>query len=252
MAQWSPASRTHVSHMRGGDFYHGEKSMTLSHACEVRMDLVTKSGKTIVLRPTVSLLEGEVIDSMFMSKKALCTFFEKEMEHAQEARPAVLAARQGDDDEGVAPDRVRPRGAGVLQGRVREARQAVRRARRQRRTTASPTCWRRSRPCRRRSARRSRPTSRPARRSARACRWSTRPRASPTCTAPNDVIVDASMPAMIRAGGMMWGPDGKLNDDQGGDARVAPTRASTRRSSTSARPTAPSTRRPWARCRTSA
>ena len=50
----------------------------------------------------------------------------------QEARPAVLAARQGDDDEGLAPDRVRPRGAGVLQGPVRQARQAVRRARRQR------------------------------------------------------------------------------------------------------------------------
>src|SRR6185503_18681393 len=43
MAQWDPASRTHVAHMRAGDFYHGEKSMTLSHACEVRMDLVTRS-----------------------------------------------------------------------------------------------------------------------------------------------------------------------------------------------------------------
>jgi isocitrate dehydrogenase len=83
MAQWDPASRTHVAHMRGGDFYHGEKSMTLTHACEVRMDLVTKSGKTVVLRPAVKLLEGEVIDSMYMSKKALCDFFEKEIEHAK-------------------------------------------------------------------------------------------------------------------------------------------------------------------------
>ncbi len=41
MAAWDPASRTHVSHMHSGDFYHGEKSMTLSHACDVRMDLVT-------------------------------------------------------------------------------------------------------------------------------------------------------------------------------------------------------------------
>jgi len=64
MAQWDPASRTHVAHMRAGDFYHGEKSMALSHACEVRMDLVTRSGKTLVLRPAVKLLEGEVIDSM--------------------------------------------------------------------------------------------------------------------------------------------------------------------------------------------
>src|SRR5437868_14097683 len=57
--------------------------MTLTHACEVRMDLVTKSGKTLVLKPSLPLLEGEVIDSMYMSKKALCAFFEKEMEHAR-------------------------------------------------------------------------------------------------------------------------------------------------------------------------
>ncbi|HEX9395500.1 MAG TPA: NADP-dependent isocitrate dehydrogenase, partial [Burkholderiales bacterium] len=84
MADWDPASRTHVAHMRDHDFYHGEKSMTLTHACEVRMDLVTKSGKTMVLKPSLALLEGEVIDSMYMSKKALCAFFEKEMEHARE------------------------------------------------------------------------------------------------------------------------------------------------------------------------
>src|SRR5262252_7781165 len=83
MAPWDPASRTHVAHMHAGDFYHGEKSMTLSHACDVRMDLVTKSGKTTVLRPSVKLLEGEVIDSMYMSKKALCAFFEKEIEHCK-------------------------------------------------------------------------------------------------------------------------------------------------------------------------
>ena len=83
MAEWNPASRTHVSHMHAGDFYHGEKSMTISHACDVRMDLVTKSGKTIVLRPKVALLEGEIIDSMFMSKKALCAFFEREIEHTR-------------------------------------------------------------------------------------------------------------------------------------------------------------------------
>ncbi|MFP3740974.1 NADP-dependent isocitrate dehydrogenase, partial [Burkholderia sp. SIMBA_019] len=68
MGEWSMASRTHVAHMKHGDFYHGEKSITLDRAREVRMELVTKSGKTIVLKPKVALLDGEVIDSMFMSK----------------------------------------------------------------------------------------------------------------------------------------------------------------------------------------
>ncbi len=74
MAEWSQASRSHVSHMHAGDFYHGEKSMTLDRARDVKMELITKSGKAIVLKPKVSLLDREVIDSMFMIKKALCDF----------------------------------------------------------------------------------------------------------------------------------------------------------------------------------
>jgi isocitrate dehydrogenase len=50
MGKWSPASRTHVAHMRGGDFYSSEKCMTMDHACEVRMDLVTKYGEEILLK----------------------------------------------------------------------------------------------------------------------------------------------------------------------------------------------------------
>ena len=83
MAEWSQASRTHVSHMHHGDFYHGEKSMTLDRARDVKLELITRSGKTIVLKPKVSLLDREVIDSMFMSKKALLEFYEKEIEDAR-------------------------------------------------------------------------------------------------------------------------------------------------------------------------
>jgi len=83
MAEWAQASRTHVSHMHSGDFYHGEKSMTLDRARDVKMELITKSGKTLVLKPKVALQAGEIIDSMFMSKKALCDFYEREIEDAR-------------------------------------------------------------------------------------------------------------------------------------------------------------------------
>ena len=83
MGEWSPASRTHASFMRTGDCYHGEKSLTLDRARDVKMELIGKSGKTHVLKPKVSLLEGEIIDSMFMSKKALCAFYEREIEDAR-------------------------------------------------------------------------------------------------------------------------------------------------------------------------
>lgn len=82
MGEWSMASRTHVATMKHGDFYHGEKSMTVDHACDVKMVLETKSGETIELKPKVSLKDGDVIDSMFMSKKALCEFYEEQMEDA--------------------------------------------------------------------------------------------------------------------------------------------------------------------------
>ena len=84
MAPWSMASRTHVATMKQGDFYHGEKSMTLDRARDVKMELVTKGGETIVLKPKVSLRDGDIIDSMFMSKKALCAFYEEQIEDAYE------------------------------------------------------------------------------------------------------------------------------------------------------------------------
>ena len=83
MGEWSQASRTHVATMTHGDFYHGEKSMTLDKAREVRMEVLTQSGKTVVLKPKLSLLAGEIIDSMFMGKKELCEFFEEQMQDAK-------------------------------------------------------------------------------------------------------------------------------------------------------------------------
>ncbi len=82
MGEWSQASRTHVATMKGGDFYHGEKSMTLDKARNVRMELKTAGGETVVLKPEVKLDEGDVIDSMYMSKKALIEFYEAQIEDA--------------------------------------------------------------------------------------------------------------------------------------------------------------------------
>jgi len=83
MAEWSAASRTHVSHMKRGDFYNDELSITVEGAREVRMELITKAGQAIVLKPTVSLLDRDVIDSMFFSKKALLAFYQEQIEDAR-------------------------------------------------------------------------------------------------------------------------------------------------------------------------
>ncbi len=83
MKKWSPASRTHVAHMQHGDFYSSEKCLTIEKPCDIRMELVNTKGKVVVLKEKVSLLEGEIIDSMFMSKKALVEFLKDELKDAK-------------------------------------------------------------------------------------------------------------------------------------------------------------------------
>src|SRR5699024_6613731 len=83
MGKWSMASQSHVAHMIEGDFYAGEKSIILDHACDTRMEVQTPDAETHVLK-TVSLEKGEVIDSMFMSKKALLDFYEEQLNDAKD------------------------------------------------------------------------------------------------------------------------------------------------------------------------
>ena len=83
MGEWSPASRTHVAHMRGGDFYSNEQSLTLDKATNARIVFENNKGKQTVLKSELPLQEGEVLDGMFMSCKALRKFFEDCIEDCQ-------------------------------------------------------------------------------------------------------------------------------------------------------------------------
>jgi len=211
MEKWSQASRSHVSHMHGGDFYSGEKSMTMDRACSVAMVLETRSGEKLTLKPKIELEEGEIIDSMFMSKKALCDFYEEQMQDAYEtgvmfslhvkatmmkvshpivfghavkvfykdafAKHAELFEELGVNVNNGLSDLYKK--IETLPGTLREE----------------------------------------IRRDLHACH-ERRPEVAMVDSAkgisnfhvPSDVIVDASMPAMIRNGGKMWGPDGRPKD----------------------------------------
>ena len=211
MAEWSQASRTHVSHMHAGDFYHGEKSMTLDRARDVKMELITKSGKTIVLKEKTSLLDREIIDSMFMSKKALLAFYEKEIEDARKtgvmfslhvkatmmkvSHPIVFGHcvkifyKEAFEKHGKLFDEL---GVNVNNGMVNLYDKIA----------TLPTSKREE-----------------IIRDLHACHEH-RPELAMVDSAkgitnlhaPNDVIVDASMPAMIRIGGKMWDANGKPKD----------------------------------------
>ncbi len=211
MGEWKQWSQTHCSHMHEGDFYHGEKSMTLDKARDVKMVLETKSGQTVVLKEKVKLLEGEIIDSMFMSKKALCEFYERELEDCKEAgilfslhvkatmmkvsHPIVFGhcvkiyykdafAKHGKlfEELGINVNN----GMATLYEKIQTL----------------PTSLREE-----------------IIEDLHACHEH-RPELAMVDSAkgitnfhsPNDIIVDASMPAMIRNGGKMWGSDGKPYD----------------------------------------
>jgi isocitrate dehydrogenase len=211
MAEWSQASRSHVSHMHSGDFYHGEKSMTLDRARDVKMELITTSGKTIVLKPLTKLLDREVIDSMFMSKKALCDFYEKEIEDARKtgvmfslhvkatmmkvSHPIVFGHcvkifyRDAFEKHGKLFEEI---GVNVNNGMANLYEKI---------------------------AKLPQSKQEEIKRDLHACHEH-RPELAMVDSAkgitnfhsPNDVIVDASMPAMIRNGGKMWDANGRLKD----------------------------------------
>ncbi len=82
MGKWSTDSASHVSTMQSGDFAHNEKSVTIATAGEVKIQLVNDKNTT-VLKENVSVLEGEIIDGTLMSKKALLSFLEEQKADAK-------------------------------------------------------------------------------------------------------------------------------------------------------------------------
>ncbi|MFT7581567.1 MAG: isocitrate dehydrogenase, partial [Myxococcota bacterium] len=85
MGKWSNASRTHVSTMEGGDFRANEQSVTVGAATTVRIEHVGSDGKTTVLKDGLTLLEGEIIDGTVMSKRALVSFLAAQVEDARKS-----------------------------------------------------------------------------------------------------------------------------------------------------------------------
>ena len=84
MGDWSIDSKTHVASMSSGDFFGSEQSLTLEKATEVRIELVDSSGQITVLKPYVALLAGEIIDAAVMSTRQLRQFVTDEIADAQQ------------------------------------------------------------------------------------------------------------------------------------------------------------------------
>ncbi len=84
MGAWASDSKTHVATMSQGDFKSNEKSLTLGNSDDVRIELVDNEGNTSILKESVTLQKGEIIDATVMSKNALVEFFTREFKDAKE------------------------------------------------------------------------------------------------------------------------------------------------------------------------
>jgi isocitrate dehydrogenase len=211
LSAWAPGSKTHVAHMIGDDFYGSETSTTVKQATQVRYEFAGADGGVTVLKQKMPLVEGEILDAAVMHVNALRRFYDEQI--ADTKRQGLLLTLQlkctmmkvSDpvmfghavsvyfkdvfqrhaatfQQLGVNPNN----GLGDLYQKL-EGLPADQRARIEADIQAV---------------------------------YATRPplamvdsdRGITNLHVPSDIIIDASMPVVIREGGRMWGPDGKLHD----------------------------------------
>ncbi len=213
MGTWSPTSKTHVASMSDGDFFSNEKSATITaaQAGDARIEFTDSAGATTVMKDAIPLQEGEIADATFMSASALRTFLREQVADARAqgvlfslhlkatmmkvSDPVLFGhavsvflddvfAKHGAvlDELGVDPNN----GIGDLMLKLESLPQDRRKAIEadiKACLAAQPDLY-----------------------------MVNSDRGITNLHVPSDVIIDASMPALIRAGGKGWGPDGREHD----------------------------------------
>ncbi|VAV86047.1 Isocitrate dehydrogenase [NADP]; Monomeric isocitrate dehydrogenase [NADP] [hydrothermal vent metagenome] len=211
MGEWSPNSKSEVATMSYGDFAHNEKSITLSTPTTIKIEHIDANGNTTVLKDNLGLLKGEIIDATVLSKNALLKFLREQIADAKEKNilfslhmkatmmkvsdPIIFGhavkvffadvfEKYSEilDDLGVDVNN----GFGNLLSKIKELPEAKRHEIEQ----AIEECYK----------------NQPDIAMVNSDKGIT------NLHVPSDVIIDASMPAMIRTSGKMWNKEGKLQD----------------------------------------
>jgi len=211
MGKWSPESKSHVAHMDGGDFYGSEKSATVATAGNLKIELQQADGSTVVLKDKTPVKAGEIVDAAVMSRSALAAFVQAQIADAK-ARGVLFSlhlkatmmkvsdpimfgvvveefykdvlAKHADvlKQAGFDPNN----GIGDLYARLPQLPEATQEA-----IKADLAAEYGKRP---------------------GLAMVNSDKGITNLHVPSDVIVDASMPAMIRDSGGMWNAEGKLQD----------------------------------------
>jgi len=211
MGEWDANSKSHIATMNSGDFKSNEKSCTIVGDGSLDVTLIGSDGTKRVLKEAIPVLDGEVIDAAFMSKNSLITFLDKEIKEAMDVgvlfslhmkatmmkvsdpiifghavrrffHPVFEKHQAAFDELGVDVNN----GFGDLISKL----SSLEDARRQEILADIESCY----------------DSRPDMAMVNSDKGIT------NLHVPSDVIIDASMPAMIRTSGKMWNKDGKPQD----------------------------------------
>jgi len=211
MGKWSADSKTHVAHMNDGDFYGSEKSVTVPEAVSTRIEFVGKDGKVTLLKDKLNLKAGEVIDAAVMSRRALRTFYAEQIAAAKKedvllslhlkatmmkvsdpilfGHAVSVFFQKVFDKHGAQLKEMGVNvnnGFGDMEAKVLALSEAQRAAL----VADIADCFR----------------------NGPALAMVNSDKGISNLHVPSDVIIDASMPPMIRDGGKMWGADGKAYD----------------------------------------
>ena len=211
MGEWKKDSKSHVSTMTSGDFFHNEKAVTIPGDTKAKIEFVSKDGSSKVLKENISLSAGEIVDSTFMSKKALVKFLEAEIADAK--KRGVLfslhmkATMMKVSDPIIFGHCVKVFYKPIIEKYAKEIAELKVNF-----NSGIGDLY-------------SKLNQLPAEKKAAieadiAEIYKEQPplamvdsdKGITNLHVPSDIIIDASMPAAIRAGGKMWGPDGKEHD----------------------------------------
>ena len=213
MGAWSADSKSHVSSMQDGDFYCSEQSAVMSGAGDVKITLLTAAGQQQVLREAVAVQEGEVIDATVMSCGKLCDFFEQAMQDAK-AEGVLLSLHMKATMMKISDPIIFGHAVKVYYKTVFDKHAATfeRLGVDTRNGVGDVYAKIASLPDAERQQIEADLQAVYAQRPELAMVDSDK--GITNLHVPSNVIVDASMPAMIRSSGKMWGPDGKLHDSK--------------------------------------
>ncbi len=211
MGQWSADSKSHVAHMSEGDFFGSEQSYVMAEAGDVRIELVATDGTTTVLKESLALQAGEVIDASVMSRRALREFLAEEIDDAK-AKDVLLSVHLKATMMKVSDPIIFGHAVSVFFEDVFDKYAAVFRdlGIEARNGLGDVYTKIETLPQDQQAAIKADIDAVYVKRPKLAMVDSDK--GITNLHVPSDVIIDASMPAAIRASGKMWGPDGKLHD----------------------------------------